>query len=59
MTARRFVWARRWAIGVRLGAVYLHLRRPQHPPLYSERHGDRCWFCEALGWRFTVRWGMP
>ena len=58
MGPRWFVWVRRWAIGVRLGAVYLHLRRPQHPPIYSERHGASCWFCEAMGWRFTVRWGL-
>lgn len=55
---RWFAWLKRYGVGVRLGSIYLHLRRPIDPPLYSERYGIRCWFCEGFGWRFTVRWGM-
>ena len=55
---RWFVWVRRWAVGVRMGRIYVHLRRPDSPKLYSERYPVKCWCGEAMGWRLTVKWGL-
>jgi len=55
-TDRWFLWVRLWAVGMRLGTRYLHLR-PDPLDVYSERYGIKCRYWQLGRWRLTYRWG--